>query len=88
MNNHNPTAFYAYMNERRIDHDSMGLLQKSAGALKSSDTDMSDTLNDDFDIVIRNEETNTIPKVEFYEELQPWKILISVSMKYKCNSTS
>ena len=70
MAKHNPKAFYAYVNERRVVRDSIGPLQNSAGALKTSATDKANILNDYFVSVFTNEDTNNIPEVELYEELQ------------------
>lgn len=58
------------MSERWIVRDSLGPRLNNANALRSPDTDMSFILKDYFVSVFANENTNNIPEVELYVELQ------------------
>lgn len=77
------------MNERRVVRDTIGPLRKSADALKSFDTDILNTLDNNFSFVFINEDTNIISEEECYEELHPLeKINFSVKVQkqlYKLN---
>lgn len=69
---HNPNAFYAYGNERRVIRDSIGPLRNKAGALKSY-TEMSNRLNDYLVRLFTNEDVTNIPEIELDEKLQLWE---------------